>query len=107
MNKEQRSHNSVLCLVSAKQQKKNRIWALVVARKMADCKGRCEGIRPSGLRCKATHSLSGHHKILRSNGGDDTYENCALLCQKCQFPDGYHKKGEILPPPVRVLNLKG
>ena len=82
-----------------KQKRRNKKWAMVVAQKAIDCSGRCED-------CGTTYGCRGHHKILRSNGGEDTYDNCEYLCPKCHFPKGYHKRGERPPVPKRVRNLK-
>jgi 5-methylcytosine-specific restriction endonuclease McrA len=31
-----------------------------------------------------------NHKVPRSLGGDDSVENCELLCQACHLPGGQH-----------------
>jgi len=64
-------------------------YAIVTARAKRRCE-RC-GIRISDRRPKwhAQHAEM-NHKVPLSLGGEDTPENCELICRGCHQPDGGH-----------------
>ncbi len=66
--------------VSNKQRQRKRRWnSLVVHLIMDRADGHCEvcGDLPD------FRGLQGHHKIHRSQGGEDTEENCVISCGRC------------------------
>lgn len=75
---------------------------VIVARR---AKGRCErcGVRISE-RHPEWHPLRAHlnHVTPLSKGGEDTPENCELICGSCHMPNGRHAptaaRGERLQP---------
>lgn len=52
-------------------------WAKVTLARMVRVGNRCERCGASGVR------LDGHHKKLRSQGGEDVEANCIVLCARC------------------------
>jgi len=50
------------------------------------CEGLCEGIRPDGERCSANLGKKLHHFdhiIPDAIGGDNSLQNCQVLCKPC------------------------
>jgi 5-methylcytosine-specific restriction endonuclease McrA len=69
-------------------------WAKVCAMRLELCAGRCQ-------RCGVVAHLHGHHKLPRSQGGENTSENCAMLCSNCHeevhnFPSLAYRTGWLL-----------
>ncbi len=63
--------------VSSKQRKRLATWAKVTLARMVRVGNRCE-------RCGTTDSrLVGHHRLPRGQGGEDTDQNCIVMCDFC------------------------
>src|SRR5688500_8554721 len=62
---------------SAKQKKRLATWATATLARMVSVGNRCERCGATGVR------LQGHHRRLRSQGGEDVQENCVVLCGDC------------------------
>jgi hypothetical protein len=83
---------SPLRKVSAKQKARLAAWSIVTLNRMVRVGNKCErcgdggptlvrgGKSGASLRLKR---LQGHHRLLKSQGGEDTDENCRVLCHEC------------------------
>ncbi len=73
--------------VSDKQKAKNKTWGEITDIKAAALKYYCEWCGAKGSRERkymdTLYYLDGHHILPRARGGENTAENCCVLCRHC------------------------
>ena len=75
--------------ISAKEKARRRKWnELVLYLIQFRARGKCEECH----RSPDFRGLQGHHIIKRSQGGEDTKENCEILCGRCHAIKGHNLK---------------
>ncbi len=66
--------------ISPEEAAKRLEWRKITDRRMRETYGKCE----ANIQRKCWGSAShGHHILPRGRGGENTYENCAVVCLSC------------------------